>query len=73
MDPRLWLLCLAIMVARAVPVGRNVPCEPGELVFVDCNLCTCNPQGFPNAVCARMWCQPPPKNKPVDNDVASAS
>ncbi|CAH0381593.1 unnamed protein product [Bemisia tabaci] len=33
-------------------------CTPGELVFVQCNLCTCSPKGEPNQVCAEMWCPP---------------
>ncbi|KAI5709788.1 hypothetical protein M8J76_008601 [Diaphorina citri] len=32
-------------------------CSPGDLVFVKCNICTCGPQGHPNGVCARIWCQ----------------
>lgn len=44
------------------------PCTPGELVWVDCNLCTCNRQGQPNPVCAAMWCQPAPKNKPLEDN-----
>ncbi|XP_046678304.1 uncharacterized protein LOC124366095 [Homalodisca vitripennis] len=53
--------CLALDGFCAV--FTMVPCEPGELVFIDCNLCTCNRQGFPNQVCARMWCPPPPKSQ----------
>lgn len=45
-------------------------CSPGQLVWVDCNLCLCNKEGRPNPICALMWCAPPPtrKQKNVLND-----
>ncbi|XKL65672.1 hypothetical protein PGB90_009092 [Kerria lacca] len=39
-------------------------CSPGQLVWVDCNLCLCNREGQPNKICALMWCPPPPTRQP---------
>uniref|UniRef100_A0A224Y0K3 Putative secreted protein n=1 Tax=Panstrongylus lignarius TaxID=156445 RepID=A0A224Y0K3_9HEMI len=57
------LMFLIPATHTGIPTAKNGPCTPGELVWVDCNLCTCNPQGMPNAVCAKMWCQPTPALK----------
>ncbi|XP_075237576.1 uncharacterized protein LOC142333878 [Lycorma delicatula] len=56
---------LNVEFATTAPViGKDEHnCTPGELVWVNCNLCTCNLQGHANAVCARMWCQPTPKSQ----------
>ncbi|BES96145.1 Hypothetical protein NTJ_08954 [Nesidiocoris tenuis] len=55
------LFALVQLVASFIP--RNGPCIPGELVWVECNLCTCTQRGMPNYICAKMWCQPQPKSK----------
>ncbi|KAF6209541.1 hypothetical protein GE061_015289 [Apolygus lucorum] len=55
----LFIIAFVQIVVSSIP--RNGPCIPGELVWVDCNLCTCNQRGMPNFVCATMWCQVQPK------------
>ncbi|KAL1463782.1 hypothetical protein WDU94_015495 [Cyamophila willieti] len=59
---KLILLIVSIVyVTQGEPVlSKKYPgdkCLPGDLVFVKCNICTCGPQGHPNGVCARIWCQ----------------
>uniref|UniRef100_A0A4V0Y8U0 Putative serine/threonine-protein kinase kinx rhodnius neglectus n=1 Tax=Rhodnius prolixus TaxID=13249 RepID=A0A4V0Y8U0_RHOPR len=62
------LIFLIPTIYTGIPTTRTGPCTPGELVWVDCNLCTCNPQGMPNPVCAKMWCQPTPALKQAKAD-----
>ncbi|CAH1394482.1 unnamed protein product [Nezara viridula] len=63
----LYLLVYFVALAVASPIiskfTGSEQCSPGDLIWVDCNLCTCNLQGKPNLICAKMWCQPQPKEK----------
>ncbi|XP_024081861.1 uncharacterized protein LOC112126651 [Cimex lectularius] len=54
----LAVLCQGVLSGLSRDV---IECVPGQLVWVQCNLCTCNRQGIPNQVCAKMWCPPMPK------------
>ncbi|KAK9501272.1 hypothetical protein O3M35_012014 [Rhynocoris fuscipes] len=57
------LIFIATISQSVIVSSKNGPCTPGELVWVECNLCTCNAKGIPNPVCANMWCQPTPALK----------
>ncbi|XP_022186071.2 uncharacterized protein LOC120348879 [Nilaparvata lugens] len=68
------IVCMVLIsifqMASPYKISRDVEtCLPGELVWVKCNLCLCNLEGQPNAVCAKMWCQPTPKYHYDGDDV----